>query len=94
MRSIAKIANQFRGCFTMQSLRKWGLIAGVLVATHLASAKIGYDRLDRNVYEDLTINSPLEEWANASPGADASVYLSVAINFAKGKGLIHGPDRY
>ena len=78
MRSITKIANQFRGCFTIQSLRKWSLIAGILVATHLASAKMGYDRLDGNVYEDLTINSPLEEWAKAAPGADASVYLSVA----------------
>ncbi len=35
-----------------------------------------------------------EEWAKAAPGTDASVYLSVAMNFAKGKGLVQGPNRY
>src|SRR5436190_15421005 len=94
MRAFAKFAAEFLGRFTKQSLTNWALIAGVLVTTHLLSAKIGYDRRNGNVFPGLTIHSQLNELAKATEGADASVYLSVAMNFAKGKGLVQGPNQF
>ena len=94
MRAFAKFAAEFLGRLTKQSLTKWALIAGVLVTTHLLSAKIGYDRLNGGVFPGLTIHSPLKEWVKATGDADAGVYLSVAMNFAKGKGLVQGPNQY
>jgi hypothetical protein len=92
MRTLAEFAAHCRGRITIQSLTKWALIVGVLVTTHLLSAKIGYDRLNGNVFPEITINSALTEWAKATGDADCSTYLMVAINVAKGKGLIQDAD--
>ncbi len=70
-----------------QTVRKWAIVLAVLFVSHAVSATIGYDRLNRNVYPDLTINSPLEAWIQATHGMDVSSYLEAAQNFATGKGI-------
>jgi hypothetical protein len=79
---------------TGSTLRKWCIVLGVLVGTHLVSAKIGYDRLNGNVIPGLTIQSSLKDWVKATWGNDYSTYLAVAQNFAAGRGLLADPTAW
>ena len=72
--------------------QKWLAIGGVLLATHLASAWRYSDRYDRGIVATplgtMSLDLAFDQWSRTAAGADSTVYLEVARNFASGKGVV------
>jgi hypothetical protein len=94
MCEFSKVIAKWVRNLTWSTLRKWGIVVGVLVVANLLSAKIGYDRLNGNTVPGLTIDATLDQWIKASWGMDCSTYLAVAMNVANGKGLLQDPNAW
>ncbi len=69
-------------------LWKFLIVAGVLVLSHLVVATIGYNRLNGGIKPELTVDSPLDDWIQATRSMDVSNYMEAAQNLANGKKLV------
>jgi hypothetical protein len=72
--------------------RKWLMIGGVLLATHLASAAFYYARYASGAVQEgpagtLTLDLTPDEWIRRSCVRDPAANLRVAENVAAGKGM-------
>ncbi len=67
---------------------KWIVILLTLVIGHIFCGIYFFNKMNRQPYAGLRLDTPIATWVETLAGSDVSTYMQVGINVSEGKGLV------